>query len=94
MFKKVINLQKASFTFIIVLGVIISANTITAFFSRMPFGDSSGSGPIPAKLPKNYKLWYPQKVNKVKFSEVHSKAHYFKAELKFWVMNIILYFCK
>lgn len=46
------------------LGIIISANTIAiiSFFSRMPFDDTSRSGTIKAKLPKNYKLWYPQKV--------------------------------
>lgn len=94
MFKKVINLQKAWFTLIIMLGVIISANTIAIFFSRMPFGDSSGSGTVTAKLPKNNKLGYPQKVGKVNFGKVHNKADYFKAKLKFWVMNILLYFCK
>lgn len=76
------------------LGIIISANPIAVFFSRMPFGDSSGSGTITAKLPKNYKLWYPQKVGTVNFSKVHNKADYFKVKLKFWVTNIVLCFCK
>lgn len=49
----------------------------------MPFGDSSGSGTVTAKLPKNNKLGYPQKVGKVNFGKVHNKADYFKAKLKF-----------
>lgn len=76
------------------LGIIFSANTIAVFFSRMPFGDSSGSGKITEKSPKNWKLGFPQKVGQVSFSKAHNKLDYFKEKLKFWVMNIILYFCK